>query len=259
MKALVKIVLYQPLFNALVFLMWLIPGHSAGVAIIVLTIIIRLLLWSPNQKALIAQKRMKDLAPELAKLKEKYKGDQQAFGKAQLEFYKEKKINPFGGCLPMLIQLPILFVLYYVFRTGLDTSHYSYLYRFTPVPDAINISFFGINLTQPDKWILPIVAGAFQFVQSWQLMRQNPKQKPKVKGEKSDDMQQMMGQQMMYLMPLFTIFIARGLPAALPLYWAVTTIFAVFQQALVNRKTLAPIDGNKIIKKGVELTVRKKS
>lgn len=258
MKALIKTILYQPLFNALIFLIWLVPGHSAGAAIIILTIVIRLLLWPSSQKAMIAQRRLKDLGPELAKLKEKYKGDQQAFGKAQLEFYREKKISPFGGCLPLLIQFPILIILYYVFRTGLDTSHFNYLYPFTPKPDTINTSFFGINLSQPSKWVLPILAGGFQFIQSWQMMKQNPN--PSAASGKADknDMQQMMSKQMMYLMPLFTVFIARGLPAALPLYWIVTTVFAIVQQEYVNRMHLKPMAAGKTIKKGVEISIRKK-
>jgi len=270
LKLILKLILYQPLFNALIFLVWLIPGHNVAWAIIVLTIIIRLILVPSSLKASRAQFRMRNLQPEIQKIQEKYKGDKQKQSQALMEFYKVNKINPLGSCLPLLIQFPILIVLYYVFINGLNTSRFDLLYSFMPRPEFINTMFLGLNLAQPDRWILPVIAGVLQYFQSRQLM-------PLAK-QGTQDTQAMIAKQMMYLMPLFTVIIAGRLPAALPLYWIITTIFGIAQQWYVMRENpkfeiLNPKlkEENTIYnpkkkseekestkKHGVEITVRKK-
>jgi len=107
-KSFFKTILYKPLFNLLVLLIWLIPGHNVGVAIIILTVLIRLALLPSTASSIKAQKKLKELQPEIDKIREKYKSDQQAQAKATMDFYKDNKINPFSSCLPLLIQLPIL-------------------------------------------------------------------------------------------------------------------------------------------------------
>lgn len=265
MKAFLKLILYKPLFNALIILVWLIPGHNVGWAIIVLTIIIRIILLPSSLNALRQQKRMQELQPAIQALQDKYKGDRHKLAEAMTSFYRENKINPLGSCLPLLIQLPILIILYYVFINGLDTNRFDLLYSWAPRPETIQTLFFGLDLAKPDRWILPIIAGGLQFIQSWQIM---PKTKP---GERQQ-MAQMMSRQMLYLMPVFTIFIAGRFPAALPLYWAVTTLCSIGQQWWVFRdkskfKNPASPAGRQntklekektIIKRGVEITVRKK-
>lgn len=267
-KSIISKILYQPLFNALIFLVWIIPGHNVGWAIIILTVIIRIILLPSSMNATRQQKKMRDLQPEIKELQDKYKDDKQKQSQELMKFYKEKKINPLGSCLPLLVQMPILIILYYVFRNGLDTSHFALLYSFVPRPEFIHNIFLGINLSQPDKWILPIIAGALQFVQGWQITPPSPK------GEKGQEMAQMMSKQMLYLMPLFTIFIAGKLQAALPLYWIVTSVFTIVQQWWVLKdKSPQDIDNKKpktkqekkaekqdkkARKHGVEVTVRKK-
>jgi YidC/Oxa1 family membrane protein insertase len=270
MKAFIKTILYKPLFNALIFLVWLIPGHNVGVAIILLTIVVRLILLPSSLKSARQQKRMQDLQPQIKELQEKYKDDKQKQSQALMEFYKENKINPLGSCLPLLIQLPILIILYYVFINGLNTSRFDLLYSWMPRPEFINTAFLGLDLSQPDKYILPIIAGVLQFIQGWQMA---PKKKP---GE-TMEMAQTISRQMLFIMPLFTVFIAGKFPAALPLYWIVTTVFAIGQQWWALRespqKTALSLKAEKeqkaqkktekadkkAAKKGVEITVRKKS
>jgi len=256
-KLVVKAILYKPLFNALILLVWLIPSHSVGWAIIILTIIVRLVLLPSSMKATTNQKRMADLQPKIKELQAKYKNDKSAQSKALMAFYKENKINPLGSCLPLLIQFPILIILYYVFIHGLDTSRFDLLYSWAPRPSTINTIFFGINLSNPERWILPVVAGGLQFVQSWRM-------RPLTKSQDSG-MQNALQSQMTFLMPVITILIAGRLPAALPLYWIVTTLFAVVQQWFVFRKKgpLPAVVGQPeepiAVKKGnVLVTVRKK-
>lgn len=256
MKELAKVILYQPLYNILIFLTYIVPGHSVGLAVILLTIIIRLLLVKPSAQALVMQKKLATLAPELQKIKEQHKNDKSAEARATLEMYRTHKVNPVGSCLPLLIQIPIFLIFYHVVRTGISTDSYQFLYPFVPRPAELNTSFLGIDLTRPDPWILPIIIGATQFFQSWQLIGQQPTSP--AGGPKGDpkDVGQAISRQMMYTMPIFLIFITRSLPAALALYWVTSTVFSIVQQTLVFRQ---PASLAMVTKSGVEVTVRKKS
>ena len=268
LKYIVKLILYKPLFNALIFLVWLAPQHSVGLAIIILTIIIRLILLPSSLNATRQQKRMRDLQPEIAELQAKYKDDKAKQSQELMAFYKANKINPLGSCLPLLIQLPILLVLYYVFINGLSTARFDLLYDFMPRPDYLNTMFLGLDLAKPDKYVLPIIAGVLQFFQARQMM---PQAAPASGGGQGADMQNMISKQMMYLMPVFTVIIAMRLPAALPLYWAITTLFAIGQQWWVFRQKGEKLQviskkengakkmPDKIVKRGVEVTVRRKT
>ena len=268
MKHFLNLILRQPLFNALIFLVYLMPDHNVAWAIIILTIIIRLILLPSSLSAARQQKRMKDLQPELAAIQAKYKTDKEKQAQATMTFYKENKINPLGSCLPLLVQLPILIILYYVFRDGLTVARFDLLYSFTPRPEFIKTVFLGIDLAKTDRWILPVIAGVLQYIQSRQLMPATPAASS-TDPKKGPDMQMMMQKQMMYLMPVFTIFIAGRLPAALPLYWVITNIFTIAQQWYVNRedpKKIKPKNNQKAIgagsntikKHGVDITVRRK-
>ena len=275
MKHIINLILRQPLFNALIFLVWLVPDHNVGWAIIILTVIIRLILLPSSLSAARQQKKMKDLQPQLTAIQEKFKGEKEKQAQATMAFYKENKVNPLGSCLPLLVQLPILIVLYYVFRDGLTVNRFDMLYSFTSRPEFIKTVFLGIDLAKPDRWVLPVIAGLLQYVQSRQLAPMTATTTDPNK--KGPDMQVMMQKQMMYLMPVFTIFIAGRLPAALPLYWIITSIFTVAQQWYVfkdkskvsaqggpaaslkaGRKTKKDNNFLKTIKRGVEVTVRRK-
>ena len=205
-----------------------------GIAIIILTIIIRLILYPSQAKALRAQKRLQEIQPELQKIQEKYKDDKQKQAKAIMEFYQTHKVSPFSSCLPTLIQFPIIIALYQVFRTGLNTSRISEIYSFLPKPETITPTFLGIlDLTKPEHFVLPIIAGATQFLQAWMMM-------PKTKKKQTQSTQEMVSRQMIYFMPLMVVFFAATLPSALPLYWVVTSLFAILQQYLINKEKFFP-------------------
>src|SRR3989344_4893812 len=108
-------IFYQPIFNALIYLYNIIPGQDLGVAILVLTLIIKLILYPLSQQSIKAQKALQDINPEIEKIKEKYKEEKEKMGPELMALYKEKKVNPFSSCLPILIQLPVLFAIYRVF------------------------------------------------------------------------------------------------------------------------------------------------
>ncbi|QQG49753.1 MAG: membrane protein insertase YidC [Candidatus Berkelbacteria bacterium] len=246
MKEFLKVILYKPLFNLLVFFAWLVPGHSIGWGIILLTVFVKVLLWKLQNKSLRAPLQMRAYQDELKAVQEKHKDDRAAQGQAVLAFYKEKGINPLSGCLPLLIQLPIILILYRVFIAGLNASRPDLIYSFTPHIETINTMFFGIDLAKPEGWILPIIAGVAQLLQSrhYAQLTQSPT-------GSANDAAAMMNKQMVYLFPIMTFFIARSLPAGLAVYWIASTLFQFVQQYYVFKTFKLP-------EAKVKLTVREK-
>lgn len=142
-----------------------------------------------------------------------------------MDLYREHKVNPMTGCLPILVQLPLLIALFQVFRTGLEPEALNGLYSFIERPDSLNLMFLGIVDLSQRSIVLAVLAGAFQFVQSKMIVPIAPKSK-----SGKLDFSSMMSQQMVYMMPILTVFIALSLPAALPVYWIVITLFGIIQQ-----------------------------
>jgi YidC/Oxa1 family membrane protein insertase len=230
MKALIHVILYQPLFNLLILIAWLMPGHSIAAAIVTLTVIIRLILLPSSIKAAHHQARSLELQPKVNKIRSEIK-DQKEQSQALMALYKEEGFSPFGSCLPLLIQIPIIWALFAVFRSGLSQNNYSALYSFIPRPETINTGFFGLDITRPNVWVLPIIAGILMFIQSYLSMLP---QKSLVKQE--NDPTAMMTKQMIFIGPLITVFFGRSMPAALVIYWITTTIFGIGQQLYVNKQ-----------------------
>jgi YidC/Oxa1 family membrane protein insertase len=232
--------IFQPIYNALILLYNFLPGHDLGVAIIVLTVFIRLILYPIAQKQIESQKKMQELQPEIKKLQDKYKGDKEKQGRALMEFYKENKVNPASGCLPLVIQIVFFIALYRAFIAGLNfDSGCADLYSSVHCPAAIKTTFLGIlDLAKPSIF-LAIIAAAGQFIQTKMIM-------PKTNLDaKKGDFSTIMSQQMLYLGPLLTLFIGAKFPAGLALYWVVNTLFAIGQQYLIIKKT--PITPNKTL------------
>ena len=231
---------FQPIYNALILLYNIIPGHDLGVAIILLTIVVRFLLYPISKKQIESQKKLQDLQPEIKKLQDKYKGDKEKQGRALMDFYKEKKVNPASGCLPLVVQIVFFIALYQAFIAGINfNSACSDLYKSVACPDSINVNFFGIlDLAKPNI-VLAIIAAAGQFIQTKMMMTKNPV--PAKKG----DFSSIMTQQMLYLGPLLTLFIGMRFPAGLALYWVVNTLFAIVQQYLTMKKSELATSDNK--------------
>jgi len=229
-------ILYQPLFNALVLLYSYLPGHDFGIAVIVLTVIIRIILYPLMIKSIRSQKILSDLQPKVQEIQRKYKDDKEKQSKELMALYQKEKINPFGGCLPLLIQLPILIALYRVFWKGLQPEAMGMLYNFVPNPGAIDPTFLGfINLAAPSL-IFAILAGITQFFQSKMLMTQ----KTNGKNDQMGQLSNMMQKQMLYFFPIFTVFILWRLPSAIGLYWTITALFSIGQQYLILKPLNKP-------------------
>ena len=237
-------ILYQPLFNALILLYEYLPGHDFGIAVIVLTIIIRLIFYPLMVQSIKSQKILSELQPKMQEIQRKYRDDKEKQAKATMELYQKEKINPFGGCLPLLIQLPILIALYQVFWKGLQPEAMQNLYNFVSNPGSIDPTFLGvINLGQASL-ILAVLAGITQFFQTKMITPKTPHRTCSGAGQakKQDQMAQfsgMMQKQMLYFFPIFTVFILWKLPAAIALYWIVTALFSIFQQYLIFKPKYA--------------------
>lgn len=222
--------LIRPMLNLLVFLQNIIPGHNIGIAIILVTFIIRFIILPLSLKSARAQRKIQQLTPQLNELKEKHKDNQQELAKAQMDFYKQNGINPAASCLPLIIQLPILFALYQVLIDGIHKVDQAQLYAFVKMPESINFTFIGgIDLSKPEKYFLPVLAGLLQYILTFMTT-------PKVDKTKKAGPEQMITRQMLYFMPLITVFIAIGVPAGIALYWVATTLFSIVQQLIVNHE-----------------------
>ncbi|MEI6144048.1 MAG: YidC/Oxa1 family membrane protein insertase [Candidatus Berkelbacteria bacterium] len=227
MSAFFTTILFIPIYNMLMYLVAVIPGHQVALAIIALTVIIRLILLPSSIKASKSTIEMQKIQPLLNAVRAKYKGDQLKMSQEMQRLFKEHKVSPYGSCLPLIVQMVVLVVFYRVILIGFSAGHFNLLYSFIPKPSEINLAFFGIDVSKPDLWVLPILAGALQFVQT-KMMPQPPQSKG------SNDPAAMMNKQIIYFLPLITIFIGRALPAGLALYWVLTSVVMIFQQWYVN-------------------------
>lgn len=223
-------ILYQPLFNVLIFLAWLIPGHSIGWAIIALTIIIRVLLIPSTNKMLEHQRQLKALQPKLEALKAQHGDDKQAHQKAMMELYAAERVSPLGGCVTSLIQIPLLLGIYQVIMNGVNGGTSDILYSFIPHIQPSQY-WFGIDMTRPEPWILPLVVAALQFIQ----IKQTTTVTQASGNSEADQATQMITKNMMYIFPVFLWYAARSFPAGLALYYAVFSLFLIIQQAIYLR------------------------
>jgi YidC/Oxa1 family membrane protein insertase len=233
--------LVQPIFNLLAVIYALV--HDFGLAIIILTIIVRLILWPLVTRQLHSQKALQELQPELKRIKEQAAGDRQREGQLTMELYKEREINPFASFLPILIQLPKFFALFIVLRDIVKPDEiaklaYEPVKQLGPIANIIHhkVAFhptmFGlIDLTKASP-LLAVLAGATQFIQTKQI---TPKHQDK------DSQAQMMAG-MTYIFPALTFFIGLSLPSALPLYWSTASLVAILQQYLVLQRDVRELE-----------------
>jgi YidC/Oxa1 family membrane protein insertase len=231
--------LFRPLFNLLVGITNTLPGHNVGLAIILVTLIIRLVLlpssWHQIRQLQKNQEKTSHLKEKLAAINKQYKDDPAKKAEATLKLYREAGLNPLGGCLPLLIQFPVLIALYRVFLVGLGPDTWQYLYSFVTRPEIFHLFFLGIDLTSPSL-LFGVLAGAAQFAQMRFFAPAKPLSPPS-SNEDSAKMMESMQKNMTYIFPVMTIFISLSLPAALSLYWLTTTLFALLQSYLIKKIT----------------------
>ena len=233
MLAIFNEALYRPILNltiGLYDLLW----NDFGLAILALTVIVRLAIWPLTHKALANQKAMMDLQPKLKEVQNKHKDNKEEQAKAMMALYAEHKVSPFSSCLPLLIQLPLFIALYRVLSAGLKSEHLDELYSFISNPGTISTMSLGfLDLSKPSIVLTVLAAGA-QFVQAKMMQRKDVK--VHTEGSKDEDTMAIMNKQMLYMMPAMTLFIGWKLPAGLTLYWLLTNLAMIAQQKLAFDK-----------------------
>lgn len=235
MSQLFHIIFYQPLYNGLILLTAVLPWFDVGVIIILFTILIKFILFPLSKKATITQLEMKDLEPELKKIKEKYKDNSQEQAKKTMELYRSRKVNPFSSLFVVLLQLPIIFALYFVFlRGGLPQVDSSLLYSFIPQPDGVNMNFFGLINIAEKSLVLAFLAGLSSFFQARFSAPVPPTTKAGVSFR--DDLARGMSMQMRYVLPVIVFFISYSISGVIALYWSTSNIFTIAQEFYFRRK-----------------------
>jgi len=228
-------VLYQPLLNALAFLVEIIPGGDVGLAVIILTLLVKIILLPLSQKSIESQAEMNILAPELNKIKESGASKEEQ-ARLTFELYKKHKVNPFSGCLLVLIQIPIIFALYFVFLKGLNFQLDS-LYSFINIPEHTNMFFLGLIDISAKSLPLAIIAGVSQYLQAHFMPK--PISSPNKNGSAgsfTESFAKSMHTQMKYVFPFIVAFIAYSISGAIALYWITSNLFMVGQQIYVKKE-----------------------
>ena len=186
-----------------------------GIAIIIVTILMRILIFPLTLKQEKSMKKMKEIQPEVDKIREKYKDDPQTLNQKTMEIYKENNVNPMGGCLPILIQMPIFVALYYAFVGNTIPADATFLWFNLKQPDHfMKLGTFTVNL-------LPILNTLVTFIQQKIMMGVQPQ-------DKNNPMSSML-----YTMPLMMLFIFYNMPSGVTLYYLVSGILSVIQQYFI--------------------------
>ena len=241
MSNIFSMIVYEPIYNLLIFIYNWLPVQDFGIAIIITTVILKLFLIPLSKKQIESQKKLQEIQPKIKEIQQKYKNDKENQSKELMEFYKKNKTNPFSGCLPLVVQIIFLFAIYRILfnisNAGLMVQD-GVLYSFVAKPEHINQFFLGfIDMAKPNIFFA-VLAAAAQFVQTKMLMKTQKKdekeKKEKPAGE--PDFSQIMNKQMLYLGPALTLFIGMKFAAGLSLYWLVSTLFMIFQQMYLTKK-----------------------
>lgn len=230
-----KTILYEPLYNILVALTGLMPVGDVGLAIIALTVAVRVILFPFQHKQSKSQQALKKIQPELEAIKKKHAGDRQKLALEQMALFKRHGVNPFSGIANLFIQLPILFALYFVFSRGLPFDP-ALLYPFVSLPETVNLNFLGLIDLTSRSIPLAVLAGITQFIQVRLSVPPLPPKKEGAASSLADDFARSMNLNLRYFMPAIILFVSLTLPSAIVLYWVTSTVFMIGHELIVRRK-----------------------
>jgi YidC/Oxa1 family membrane protein insertase len=233
-------ILYQPIYNGLVFLIDIVPGGEVGVAVIVLTLLVKLALLPLSLKSVRTQQTMKEVKPKIDEIKEKHSDDKEKQAKKMMEAYDEHNV---------MVQFPIIIALYYVFlRGGLPEFDPDLIYSFVRMPNTalVDMTFLGANLSEK-SFVLALVAAGSQFVQSWMSDLGGSSDDDATDNEGPpesvvEEFKNNIGGQLQYIFPGIVFAISWTLPAVVALYWATSNTFHVFQEIYVKQTIKSPDD-----------------
>jgi YidC/Oxa1 family membrane protein insertase len=238
MSYLYHLLISTPLYNGLILLMDASPWIDAGVAVIILTLFVKLILAPLTKKSVVTQLKMKQIEKDLAQIRDKFKNDKQAQAMETMALYKKAGVNPFSGILLVLIQLPIIFALYAIFlKSGLPVVNTELLYPFVKVP-SVNMEFLGfINIAAKNIY-LAILAAVVQFFQIRLSMPATPKSENKTPSFQ-EDLARNLNTQMRYVFPVMLFFIAYSTSATVALYLIVSSLFTIGQELWIRKHTIS--------------------
>lgn len=228
MIALYHTLISTPLLNILVFLYNTVAVHDLGLAIIIFTLLFRIALYPLFQKSMRHQLAMQEIQPKMKAIQEKHKGNYQEQSQAMMALYREHKLNPLSGPFLLIIQLPILLAVYYLFLNIFDAGTLDSLYGFITNPGTLDPLSFGFINLQETNWPIIIITAILQYFQTRLSISKSPA---------SASSSQVMSLKMMsYIGPIITLVIFSYLPAAVTLYWLATSLISIGQQYMINRQ-----------------------
>lgn len=226
-----------PIYNLLVFFIGILGGDT-GLAVVAVTLIVKIIILPLSYSAVRTQRAMKVIEPELREIKEKFKDDSNAQAREQFALYKKYKINPFASFFTLLIQLPILLALYWVFRgEALPAIDVASLYSFVAIPTHISTQLFGVFSVIGKSIPLALLAGVTQYLQAVFAIPTPPKTE---KGGMAEDFGRAMAMQARFVIPFIIALVSYETSGAVALYFVTSNIVTLFQEFLVRRKPLIP-------------------
>jgi YidC/Oxa1 family membrane protein insertase len=237
-----NLVFFQPLYNALVWLTDVLPGGDIGLAVIILTLVVRFILFPLQHKMTRTQHKLRELEGQIKDIKEKHSKNPQEQAKEMMALYREHGISPFSGFVLLLIQIPVLLALYWVFSGGLVIKP-ELLYSFVSVPSVTNSLFLGLIDLSRRSIILALVAGVAQYAQVHFAMPPIAKRDPNAPADFKTDLARSMSLQMKFVFPVMIVIFSLSFPSVVALYWITTSLFSVVHELVVKRKakTLSPV------------------
>lgn len=229
--------IYEPLYNGLIFLISVVPFGDVGLAIILLTLIVKFVLFPFAHKGTTTQARMKAIEPEVSEVKKRYEKDKQEQAKKVMELYQKHGLNPFSGCLLFIVQIPVIIALYWVFWKGLSGGiNTEPLYAFMSVPEKTNFNFLGFIDITGKSYLLATLAGVSQFFQLHLSLP--PADKSQKVSSFKDEFARNFTFQMRYVFPIFVFFISFSISSAVALYWVTSNLFSIVHELFVKRKVM---------------------
>ncbi|MBL1434139.1 membrane protein insertase YidC [Candidatus Wolfebacteria bacterium] len=227
---------YDPIYNFLVFLVDIIPGGSVGVAVILATVVVKIILFPLSLSAVRTQMVLKTVQPKIKEVQDRLKDKKEEMAKELMALYKKYKINPFSSLLLFIIQIPIIIALYLVFlREAFPVINTDILYSFVPIPELINLDFFGFITVTDRSIVLALLAGITQFFQvRFAMPAPGPRKKDATMKE---DMVRNLQLQLRFMMPVLITIFAYMISAVVALYFITSNLFAIGQE-LYMRQTV---------------------
>ena len=235
---------FDPIYNGLVFFIDALPGGDVGLAIICITVVVKLILLPLSVKAVKTQVAMREIEPQLKAIKEEIT-DKQEQAQAMMKLYSDAGVKPFASVLLLFIQLPIIFALYLSVSKGggipLPDINTDLLYAFIPIPEHASTMFLGFFDITNRSLLLAVLAGAAQFLNTHLSLPKLPERDPEAKASMKDDFARNMQLQMRYILPIVITFFAYTISASIALYFCVSNIMSVIQELYVRKHRTQPV------------------